>query len=225
VSEASRPFISDVRRFHELISRAGMRNSLGQTLLKIACPGVPDFYQGSELWDLHLVDPDNRNPIDFEIRRHALRDLTSRGSSVQIAKELTDNWSDGRIKLYVIWRSLNCRRSHPELFRQGEFSPLEVVGPRAEHLIAFSRKLGQVEAVAVIPVYMLSAGHDATDNASGEFWEGTSLVLASGSRGTWRNVFTTEPVKTASDGGTLSIAVKDLIEHFPIALLISEDGV
>ena len=214
-------FLCSVARFQEQIGYAGMINTLGQTLLKIACPGVPDFYQGSELWDFHLVDPDNRNPIDFSVRIKALQDLVNATSAnpTNIAGELLAAWPDGRLKMYLIWKALGYRHNHPALFREGEFIPLEVVGPKSEHVIAFLRRQGKDQVIAIIPrwVAKIQANFDAS--ATADFWKGTNLLLPRGSPISWREVFTTSATRAKSDGGKQWLAVGDSLKNFPIALL------
>ena len=122
-AQDNRDFLDDFRQFQKKIAYFGMVNGLSQTLLKIASPGVPDFYQGSELWDLRLVDPDNRGPIDFDKRigrpSKASRKLTPSILAMAL-QNLVENWHDGRIKLYLIWKAIRFRRDHDDLFRDGE---------------------------------------------------------------------------------------------------------
>ncbi|HVN30043.1 MAG TPA: hypothetical protein VMT64_16210, partial [Candidatus Binataceae bacterium] len=135
-------FLDDLTRFLPRIVRAGMLNALSQTLLKIASPGVPDFYQGSELWTLNLVDPDNRRPVDYGCRRAMLakiREITP-ADSVAGVRHLLKDIGSGAIKLYLIHRAMAFRRANPELFERGEYLPLKVSGPRANHVIAFARE-------------------------------------------------------------------------------------
>ena len=108
----NREFLQDFRQFQKKVAFFGMVNGLSQTLLKIATPGVPDFYQGSELWDLRLVDPDNRGPIDFAKRTAALESIANAETSNQAPRDLVENWHDGCIKLYLIWKALRFRRDH-----------------------------------------------------------------------------------------------------------------
>ena len=142
------PFIDASRPFREAVARAGAVNSLAQTLLKITAPGIPDFYQGSELWDLSLVDPDNRRPVDFARRRSALDGLAARiaaesADSSGLASELLAAWPDGLVKLYVIHRALTLRRDRARLFGVGAYVPLTAVGAHAEHVVAFARRDGR----------------------------------------------------------------------------------
>src|ERR1700680_3323616 len=132
-------FLKDFFSFHRDIAFYGMLNSLSQTLLKITAPGVPDFYQGSELWDLRLVDPDNRGTVDFARRIEVLKSLNQNATreTAGFARELLKNWRDGRIKLYLIAKALRFRQEFSKLFTDGEFVPAEISGERSEHATAF----------------------------------------------------------------------------------------
>ncbi|HSB72068.1 MAG TPA: malto-oligosyltrehalose synthase, partial [Candidatus Methylomirabilis sp.] len=137
-------FLADFAAFHPFVARLGMVNSLAETLIKITAPGVPDFYQGSEVWDFSLVDPDNRRPVDFAARASLLEDLRRRiatGDLVHLARELVEQWTDGRVKLYTLHRALTYRRTAADLFQRGDYVPLPTGGQAAEHLCAFARRL------------------------------------------------------------------------------------
>ena len=136
------------------IAHLGFYNTLAQTLLKITCPGVPDFYQGTELWDLTLVDPDNRRPVDFQKRQTLLAEVAK--LNPEKAPELLAAYSDGKAKLYVIHKALLFRRKHRRLFEEGEYLPLAVGGARADHVVAFARKTGDSYAVTVVPRFLAS---------------------------------------------------------------------
>ena len=141
--ERSEPFLEDFREFQQRISHYGLFNSLSQTLLKLASPGVPDTYQGTELWDFSLVDPDNRRPVDYDRRREMLAELqaseSAGGDLRELARELVAAKEDGRIKLYVTHLTLQCRRENPGLFTDGAYVPLEAEGPRKDHVFGFAR--------------------------------------------------------------------------------------
>src|SRR5205085_10481475 len=143
--ETNGPFLEDLGRFQKRINHYGLFNSLAQTLLKITAPGVPDTYQGTELWDFSLVDPDNRRPVDYERRREMLRELRANVEASgrrlpELTRELLARKEDGRIKLYVTYRALHCRREDPRLFTIGEYLPVEAAGPRQEHVFGFVRR-------------------------------------------------------------------------------------
>ncbi|HEY2290937.1 MAG TPA: malto-oligosyltrehalose synthase [Thermoanaerobaculia bacterium] len=188
-------FVADLEAFVAPLVAPGRINSLTQTLLKIAAPGVPDFYQGSEIWDLSLVDPDNRRPVDYELLRRLLDDLKRR----MIPEEILARMDDGLPKLWLIHQGLRLRRRSPEAFGPaGAYEPLRAVGPRAEHVVAFARG-GAVAAVA--PRLPLRLQGD---------WRGTALELPPGS---WRDELTGEEIA----GGRRPVA--DLLARFPVALL------
>src|SRR5207248_87931 len=131
-------------------------NSLAQLTLKLTCPGVPDVYQGCELWDFSLVDPDNRRPVDFDLRRSLLSDLRKRidaggNDLAPLAAELLASWTDGRIKLFVLHRLLTLRREWPRLFQAGEYRPLTVEQFDPETVVAFARRFDGQELIVAVP--------------------------------------------------------------------------
>src|SRR5260221_1131824 len=121
-----------------------MWSSLSQCLLKFLSPGVPDTYQGTELWDFSLVDPDNRRPVDFDLRAKMLEDLKARAEVgvdlAALARELTETKDDGRVKLYLTWRALRCRRDRAGLFSEGAYLPVEADGTGRDHIFSFIRR-------------------------------------------------------------------------------------
>jgi (1->4)-alpha-D-glucan 1-alpha-D-glucosylmutase len=131
-------FRDSFESFARRTSLIGALNSLTQLILKATMPGVPDFYQGSETWDLSLVDPDNRRPVDFALREAALKSCAESGTGW---KELIQNWTDGRIKLALTHRLLHLRNAMPLLFR-GDYKPIEVIGRDRDHVVAFERSAG-----------------------------------------------------------------------------------
>lgn len=157
--QRSEKFLADLDNFVRGIANAGFLNSLAQTLLKLCAPGVPDLYQGNELWDFHLVDPDNRQPVDFATLRKILDDLIGRSDSnlAELADDLLRHWPDPRIKMFLIWRTLLFRRDHAELFAKGAYMPLEVTGNRSEHVFAFARHRDDRWAITVVPRLSLDA--------------------------------------------------------------------
>ncbi len=140
------PLRSAIAEAVQAIAPAGALNSLAQTLLRMTVPGVPDLYQGNEFWDFSLVDPDNRRPVDFQARREAL------GADSTPAALIRD-WRDGRVKQALIARTLAVRAEYPQLWRQGRYQPLEVLGEQAERVLAFMREDSQQRAIIVVPVH------------------------------------------------------------------------
>jgi (1->4)-alpha-D-glucan 1-alpha-D-glucosylmutase len=150
------------------IIRLGAINSLTQTLLKLTSPGVPDIYQGTEIWDYSLVDPDNRRPVDYELRRQLLKSLSS-----ATPEELMQAWPDGRIKLFLTKHILQLRRGHADLFERGEYLPLYTSGPFAECCISFVRRLGNNWIAVIAPRLSSRIGFPPI----GELWKDTAIEV------------------------------------------------
>jgi (1->4)-alpha-D-glucan 1-alpha-D-glucosylmutase len=142
----SEKFLTDFHAFCQPLFVAGALNSLAQTLIKVTAPGVPDIYQGSELWDLSLVDPDNRRAVDFETRAKYLEPNNGRDLGGLIA-----DWRSGAIKLWLLHAALNFRAQHATLFESGGYVPLRTVGPAGDHVLAFARLDATDGAVTVTP--------------------------------------------------------------------------
>jgi (1->4)-alpha-D-glucan 1-alpha-D-glucosylmutase len=225
--KAGGPFLEDFRQFQRRISHYGLFNSLAQTLLRIAAPGAPDTYQGTELWDFHLVDPDNRQPVDYTRRQQMLGDLKKRIETAGdnlcgLARELVETREDGRIKLYVTHRALQSRREHPGLFADGAYTPLEVEGPRKDHAFAFARQKEGRWAVVVAPRLMTQLAPGPGQLPTGPVWEGTTLHLPqTESVMRWRNVFTGERL-APSGNNRLALPLTEVFAHFPLALLVAD---
>jgi (1->4)-alpha-D-glucan 1-alpha-D-glucosylmutase len=200
-------------------------NSLGQTLVKLTAPGVPDFYQGSELWDLSLVDPDNRRPVDWAVRRRLLDDLLAEIASAPdravVARELMKSTADGRVKLFVIHGGLAFRRAHRALFEAGAYRPLEAHGAWAEHVCAFARTGGDEAAVTIIPRLLARRGVDALPLGP-EYWADTWLELPRELAGRFTSAFTGERVRTVPAGDAAALRLADALTAFPVALLSRE---
>jgi (1->4)-alpha-D-glucan 1-alpha-D-glucosylmutase len=224
-SEENSSFLNGVAPFLEKVAHAGMINGLSQTLLKITCPGVPDFYQGSELWNRQLVDPDNRGPVDFQIRTEALQSLAdcAHADTPGLAGRLLANWPDGRVKLFVIWKALCCRRRHPALFRDGEFIPLEAVGDQSHRVIAFLRRRGKEQSLIVISRWVANLPANVDTIPAGTFWKGTRLRLPPTTSTSWRNIFTANVCDSWLENNTLFLAASDLLADFPVALLFPSE--
>lgn len=217
-------FINDFKLFHSLISSCGMYNSLSQTLLKITSPGIPDFYQGTELWDFSLVDPDNRRPIDYEKRIAIMQDIKREESKVplmQLAKKLVYERNDGCIKLFLMYKALNSRKMTRSLFEKGDYRFHQVLGEKEHHVCAFSRRLGDRAALTVVPRFITRLIKDPDDLPLGrEVWRDTIVALPADGEGIrYRNVFTDEVIETASHGGTTGLLCADLFRNFPVAFL------
>jgi len=217
-------FLSAFKPFARAVAFRGMLNSLSQLTLKIASPGVPDFYQGTELWDLSLVDPDNRRPVDFAARARLLNALAPvlRAPSPAAAAVLLRSWEDGRIKMYLTAQGLRLRREHSDLFLRGEYLPLTVEGPRAAHIAAFARVLEGRAVVAVAPrltAALPRAGEECPLGA--DVWGDARLPVPLADV-LYRNVFTGETVAPQVMGKPPALAVAEILKSAPAALLVAE---
>ncbi|HEX5270677.1 MAG TPA: malto-oligosyltrehalose synthase, partial [Gemmataceae bacterium] len=219
----SADFLTELRGFQKRVSHYGFLNSLSQLLLKMASPGVPDTYQGTELWDFSLVDPDNRRPVDYGLRRRLLDELKSAaggGKPAEFARGLAAAPEDGRVKMYVTWRSLHARRDNPGLFTTGEYLPAEVVGPRADHVCAFVRRREGRLAVAAAPRLMTRLVGEG-DLPLGAVWDDTRLLLPGVEPGRrLKNLFTGEELTAGEHDGRTSVAAAEVFASFPVALLM-----
>jgi (1->4)-alpha-D-glucan 1-alpha-D-glucosylmutase len=216
-SEGNR-FLEAFRPFQNKISHYGSFGSLSQTLIKIASPGVPDFYQGSELWDLSLVDPDNRRPVDFRKRRTLLADIRKRSASdvLGLIEELLAHKEDGRIKLFLIHMALKERNRNLEVFQRGTYAPLVAGGRFRRNLIAFGRNYQDAWAITIAPRLLTSIIASNELPLGRQVWQDTEAILPEDAPSRWRNIFTGEVVSS-----TNSLTVGDVLLHFPVALLMA----
>ncbi|MBV8534192.1 MAG: malto-oligosyltrehalose synthase, partial [Alphaproteobacteria bacterium] len=217
------PFRQDFVAFHALVSRLGALNSLCQTVLKLTVPGVPDIYQGCELWDLSLVDPDNRRPVDFAARQKALDELAmaARDAGPGLLHELAAAWPTGKIKLQVAAALLAARRAAPQLFADGSYEPLAVRGPAAAHVLAFARRSGrQTMIVAVGRLFARLAPAADRLAPAVEAWGATSIAAPTGIKaGVFRNLLTGAVTPPPLRGRFLAA---DLFRAIPAAVLLAE---
>jgi (1->4)-alpha-D-glucan 1-alpha-D-glucosylmutase len=217
-------FIADFERFLKPLMTPGHINSLGQTLLKLTAPGVPDIYQGTDLWDLSLVDPDNRRPVDFAVRRNALTEIEQQIAAGRLDKLCADflkHTEDGRIKLFVIRQALQFRRAQHELFRKGDCVPLFAMGKNAEHVCAFARTRDGVTSITVVPRLILGLATGGQSLPIGEtIWGDTRILLPKTNLpSSFRNIFTGETIHTRTVEGKPTLQLADILAKFPVALL------
>jgi (1->4)-alpha-D-glucan 1-alpha-D-glucosylmutase len=220
-------FLAAFVPFARRLARLGLVNSLAQLTLKIASPGVPDFYQGTELWDLSFVDPDNRRPVDYATRAAALQEAEpwlagiDRGESARTyVGELLERWTDGRLKLFLTAAGLRARRAAPELFLDGEYLPLDAEGPGSRHLVAFARRLGPAVSLAIVPRLTARFESGGTGPVGEQAWSTTRLPLPDAlGAPTWRNLFTGEAVAAAASAAGATLALRDVLATCPVALL------
>jgi len=210
----SRVFLDQARQLKERLERPGQVNSLVQLALKLASPGVPDVYQGCELWDLSLVDPDNRRPVDFRLRDEMLSELLRQHAAapVSVARDAWAHPADGRCKLLLTTMMLRLRQAHPELFRRGGYEHLEVDGISAARALAFARRLGD-EAVVVAAPRLVTRALRA---GLGPVYGSTRMRLPSHLSGRrFKNVVTGVRVQPLEGG----LALGPLFTDFPVAVL------
>lgn len=195
--------------FLKKISDFGMINSLGQMLLKFTCPGVPDIYQGTELWDLSLVDPDNRRPVDYMSREKFIDETIS-------LKELWKTRSDGRIKLLLLQRLLNIRNRFMNVFSQGEYLPLKIEGKYKKKAIAFIRKFENTSVMSVVPLNIagISVYIEMSDEMPQADWVNTKIILPSGVSTKWEDLLNGNCVE-----GEKEISLNEIFKNFPLGLI------
>jgi (1->4)-alpha-D-glucan 1-alpha-D-glucosylmutase len=215
----SRRFMADFEPFQKKIAHFGMLNSLSQTLLKITSPGVPDFYQGSELWNLNLVDPDNRRPVDYAVMIKAIEELIAlelNKGLLETAKELLFRKEDGHIKMYLIYKALNFRKSNHRLFLDGHYMPLHATGSRSANVIAFLRSDRESTTITAVPRLMTRLVDTPFGFPLGDVWENTRITIPMElSASVYENVLTGQRLWPGEGGLRLSEVLKD----FPVALL------
>jgi (1->4)-alpha-D-glucan 1-alpha-D-glucosylmutase len=198
-------FCAELTRFQKRIAFSGFLNALAQVVLKATSPGVPDFYQGTELWDLSLVDPDNRRPVDYDRRASQLRKMkaASEKGSLDIGT-LLRRWPDGRVKLYVTWKTLALRNRLSALFAEGDYTPIDA----GQNVVAFTRTHGD-DAIAVAVPRLTASLTKPGVVPIGDVWPDVSVPLA----GSWTNVFTGERVEGEA------VSLRHLFASFPVAIL------
>lgn len=208
-------FLEQFIPFQKEISFYGILNSLSQVIVKTASPGVPDFYQGTELWSLSMVDPDNRNKVDFIRRKKYMENIKSLENNDihQLLKELWESRDDGRIKLFLIRRLLHLRLRMRELFSEGEYVQLETWGTYKNSVIAFMRILGSETAVAVAPRFLTGIVGEG-EMPAGDVWQDTRILLSNG-----RNYILKDAITGSRFNFSGSIMLRDLLTQFPGALL------
>jgi (1->4)-alpha-D-glucan 1-alpha-D-glucosylmutase len=219
--ESANHFINDFNQLHSRIAYAGMLNSLAQTFLKITSPGLPDFYQGTELWDLSLVDPDNRRPVDFGKRRMLLEELRRRDQRdrADLLVELLQHWQDGRVKLYLIYRVLNFRRQHEELFQQGSYLSLYASEKFRENVCAFARRLSDQWIIAAAPRLLARLLPPPGSPWGAMTWDDEILCLPGGAPQSWRNLLTGENLTCEIKARSVGLSLRAIFKNFPVALI------
>ena len=211
-------FLTRFLSFFERVAPFGIFNSLAQALVKITAPGIPDIYQGTEWFDFSLVDPDNRREVDYGRRQEALQAIRERERRDRPAllEELLRTRTDGRIKMYLIAAALAARREKPDLFRQGDYIPLETRGHREYHLVAFARRRSPDWAITAVPRFLIGLIEPGDLPLGREVWSDTAVTLPEGAPKDWQNVLTGETIRF--ENGRMDAGA--LFGRFPAALMI-----
>ena len=223
---ARNQFLNDFSEFHRRIARSGMFNSLSQSLLKMTAPGVPDVYQGNEMFEFNLVDPDNRRPVDYGKRESWLaqlqQDSRSSSSLPEFAIKLMADSDGGKIKLYMTWKTLELRVKEASLFEVGSYQPVKASGPKAAHIVAFAREHENRRVIVAVPRLCATLLGESSETVCDEaLWDGTNLEITSAPGMCYHNVFTGECISPGAAEQSF-LSVSKLLHHFPVALLISE---
>ena len=218
------PFLADFAVFQEKISNCGMYNSLSQTLLKITCPGIPDFYQGTELWDFSLVDPDNRRPVDYGVRMRILEGIKgeeAEATSGEFTRKLTANRADGKIKTFLVYKALNYRKAKRIVFETGEYTPLETFGVHAVSACAFARRHAASQILTIVPRFFTRLINGTDELPLGVKVWGDTVTAAPVDRAgiRYKNIFTGADVVTGYYDGVIGLSMGEVFKDFPVALL------
>ena len=216
-------FLPDFLSFQKQVAFYGAINSLGQVLLKITSPGIPDFYQGTELWDFSLVDPDNRRPVDYSRRKALLDDLAAgeKQNLPALIQDMLKHWQDGRVKLYTIYKALKIRRANQDLFQKGDYIPLAADGRRNENVTAFLRRWQNRWVLTAVPRLTVRLVEARDYPVEKRIWRNEGLVLPDGAPRQWRNIFTGENVEIEARGSYLPLA--RVFNAYPVSLLAAEN--
>jgi len=212
-------FLASFRPFQRKIQHYGLFNSLSQTLLKITSPGLPDIYQGTELWDLSFVDPDNRRPVDFEQRQAFLKEIKAKSETdiLSFISEMMAAPEDGKIKMFLIYQALKARRENVELFQRGDYQKLAVLGSLKDKIVAFSRKCGDRTAIIIAPRLLTDLIKEGEYPLGEQVWQETRISVASGSSFVWKNAMTNQEIESED-----TLWMRDILSDFPVAILINQ---
>ncbi|MGK7397480.1 MAG: malto-oligosyltrehalose synthase [Candidatus Cyclobacteriaceae bacterium M3_2C_046] len=214
ILEPNHDFLNAAQPFIQMVTQFGIIYSMAQTLMKVTCPGVPDVYQGCELWDLSLVDPDNRRPVDYELRKKMLEALKQQ--EFISFENLMDQKESGLVKFYTLYKSLQARRKHNDIFNQGKYIPLRFGGKHNWHAVGYIRQYRDQWMMVIIPrhlVLLINPG----DFPLAEVWEDTYAILPAQGPNHWENIFTGEKTKNGD-----KFEIGEVLSRFPIALLYGQ---
>jgi (1->4)-alpha-D-glucan 1-alpha-D-glucosylmutase len=208
-------FLRLMQEFLPRIAMFGALNSLSQVLIKLTAPGVPDIYQGQELFDFSLVDPDNRRPVDFTLRTQLLQRMQSAKPTGEFLQELMRYWHDGRIKMWVTQCGLATRTKHADVFANSGYRALYAGGDFRRHVVAFARSHHRETIVTVVPRFAYSLVNGELRWPLGEVWGEAELELPK--TGEWHNALTGEKLQPSANHMALC---REIFQRFPVALLV-----
>jgi (1->4)-alpha-D-glucan 1-alpha-D-glucosylmutase len=218
-------FLADFLEFQRRVVRFGLLNALSQLVCKLTAPGVPDTYQGNELWDFSLVDPDNRRAVDYT-RRSALLAQLQRHPGPPLA-ELLAHLEDGRCKLLLTWKALQLRREQPQLFSHGDYRRLTVHGSHAQHVCAFARRCARQSLIVLAPrLYRRLLDDPARLPLGAEVWQDTVVELPreERSRRLFRGVVDGALIEPVRHGNAMAVSVAQALAAFPVAMLTAGEA-
>ena len=221
LSPANAEFRDDFVDFWRRLAQYGIINSLAQVALKIGAPGVPDFYQGTELWDFSLVDPDNRRPVDYARRQALLAELDCAVGSegrAALAARLMQQPFDDRVKLYTAATLLRFRRDHRPAFEGGSYVPLAEEGARRDHVFGFMRRAGTSHALVLVPRLVASLSPD-TMPLGERVWSDTRILLPPGAAASYRHALTDRMLAVHHDDDQASLRAAEVFDEYPVAFL------
>ncbi len=224
---AGKPFLDLFAPFQAKIARAGIFNSLSQTLIKIAAPGLPDFYQGTEVWNFSLADPDNRRLVDYESLQALLARLHAAGAEdpAALVDRLVAEPADGSLKLHVTRCALRFRREHRALFAKGSYLPLRAAGEKNRHVIAFARSFRGATVLVLAGRFFAQLETSTRPPVGADTWGDAEVVLRKQlPSGPYRDVFTGKTIAPVKRDGDVYVPMAEAFAHLPIAMLVNVDG-
>ena len=214
VLDKTGPFNKGLTELADEIVDYGVVNSLNQLLLKFTCPGIPDVYQGTELWDFSLVDPDNRREVNYQKRQDWLTEMTSLGDHSKIAADLWETRSSGKIKLWLTHQLFDLRKAHEVLFSEGDYLPLKTKGSYKDHIFAFARKHKQTYVVIAVPLHAAILCKEQNTDILGLNWKDTRIELPEGVNSEWENLLFGD-----TEGHERVVSPADIFKKMPFAVL------
>lgn len=219
-------FLRDFSEFEKRIRPAGLYNALAQNILLLTSPGMPDIYQGHEVWQCSLVDPDNRRPVDYDNIKQMADELTVLLEQPEFDRSLLicsllANMADGRIKLFVMMLTLGFRQHYAELFKHGDYLPITIHGAHADGLLAFARQSAQHIAIILVPRLTMPLFENGQRQVLGEVWPDTWLELPQEAPELFTELFTKALVYKHSESATHQLFIKDILKKLPMGILIA----